>query len=199
MAGGKGSRLQMGEKGLVRLCQRPLISYVIDALISAGMEPVVITTGNTPYTANYCRAFCLNQICTQGAGYVEDIVETVTILEEKGPILTICADIPGITSDHLNYIITRYKQGGTEACSVWIPAELFAPFDHKPHYIQKISGVEVVPAGINILLGEKIGKDQDELSVIIADPSLAYNINTRHELDIAESFFFKKRNGLSDL
>lgn len=192
LAGGKGTRLQMGEKGLVRLCEKPLISYVIDTLILSGFDPVVLTTSYTPYTTNYCRALGIPWICTSGLGYIEDIIEAVSILEDLGPILTICADIPGITKEHLDYIITEYEKGGADACSVWVPIAVNGKISNNHQYIQNISGKPVFPIGINILLGEKISKEQDEIQIIINDPLLTYNINTRKELDEAECFFAQK-------
>ena len=37
MAGGSGSRLNLGEKPLILIGGRPMISYVIDAFLSAGL------------------------------------------------------------------------------------------------------------------------------------------------------------------
>jgi adenosylcobinamide-phosphate guanylyltransferase len=189
MAGGRGTRLQMGEKGLVRLCHKPLIEYVTEALEAAGMEPVVVTTAYTPYTSNYCRARGIAQVCTPGSGYIEDITEAVTILEEGGPVLTICVDIPGITGACLKGIVQQYQDSTTEACSVWIPSELCQIADYRLNYTMDISGIPVIPAGINILLGEKIGQVQTELQIILRDPLLAFNINTKEELRAAEIAF----------
>jgi adenosylcobinamide-phosphate guanylyltransferase len=189
MAGGRGSRLQMGEKGLVRLCDRPLIDYAITALEEAGVEQVVVTTPSTPYTANYCRVRGIDQVCTEGKGYVEDIIEAVSILNEIGPILIVCADIPGLTSDHLKYIFSSYNTGGKPACSVWIPAHLFEKQGCITQFTQEISGIQAAPAGLNILLGEAIEKEQEEHCILIEDPALTYNVNTRSELKAAEEFF----------
>ncbi|MDD1728340.1 MAG: NTP transferase domain-containing protein [Methanospirillum sp.] len=189
MAGGRGSRLQMGEKGLVRLCDRPLIEYVLDTLENSGLEPVVITTPRTPYTANYCRVREIDQICTEGIGYVEDLVEAVEILGEKGPVLIVCADIPGLRPEHLDYILSRYVASGNSACSVWIPSSLVPVQGCMQSYTREISGVEAVPAGLNILLGSAITREQDELCILIDDPLLSFNINNQAELIAAEKFF----------
>jgi adenosylcobinamide-phosphate guanylyltransferase len=189
MAGGKGTRLQMGEKGLVRLCEKPLIEYVLSALDKAGLEILVVTTPQTPYTSNYCRVRGLDQVCTSGIGYVEDIIEATRLLEEDGPVLIICADIPGITSELLCRIISMYHDGGTESGSVWVPESLFTEYGCTPRYITQVDGIPAVPAGINILLGEKIEHEQSETRILIHDPALIFNINTRSELITAQSFF----------
>ena len=194
MAGGKGTRLNMGEKGLVRLCEKPLIEYVLTAVEDAGLDPVVVTTPRTPYTANYCRANGIDQICTAGAGYIEDISEAISFLGETGPVLITCADIPGVRGEHLEQIISAYERGDTEACSAWIPATLFEDNGCGIRYEQIVSGVSAVPAGMNILLGSKTDQIQTECCVLIEDPALIFNINSRYELSVAESFFSRVRS-----
>ena len=189
MAGGRATRLQMGEKGLVRLCNRPLIDYVLDAVGKAGLTPIVITTPKTPYTANYCRMQGIEQICTSGAGYVEDIIEAVSCLEEEGPVLILCADIPGMRSEHLDYILSRYYAGSFPACSVWIPADLRPTPGDKTGFMQMVEGVIAFPVGINILLGSRIAEEQEEMRILLSDHSLAFNVNTPPELSRAEEFF----------
>ncbi|WP_319578145.1 NTP transferase domain-containing protein [uncultured Methanospirillum sp.] len=184
----------MGEKGLVRLCDRPLIEYVISILEESGFEPVVVTTPRTPYTANYCRTREVDQICTEGAGYVEDIAEAVEILGEEGPVLIVCADIPGLCKDHLDQILSSYDAGGKPACSVWIPAYRFEEQGCRVNYTKEIAGTHASPAGLNILLGSSIEDEQDELCLLIDDPALVFNVNTREELTAAEEFFKSRRD-----
>ena len=66
LAGGEGSRLRLGEKALVMVHDRPMISWVIEAFIDAGCEPVVVTSYKTPITRNGCRANHLLCIYKQG-------------------------------------------------------------------------------------------------------------------------------------
>ncbi|PKL60248.1 MAG: 5-deoxyadenosylcobinamide phosphate nucleotidyltransferase [Methanomicrobiales archaeon HGW-Methanomicrobiales-4] len=194
MAGGRGTRLQMGEKGLVRLCDRPLIEYVLTALEEAGLEPIVVTTPKTPYTANFCRARGIEQICTEGAGYIEDVTEVVTIIGEEKPVLIVCADIPGIRVEHLTYILSLYESGSADACSVWVPARYISQRGGEVRYSQDIEGVRAVPAGLNIIHGSKIPAQQTEIPILIDDPALAFNINTPSELETAESFFLSQKS-----
>lgn len=73
MAGGRASRLGMGEKALTRIHDKPLLSFVLNAVEMAELEPVVIVSPLTPYTTNYCRMHDIPWICTDGKGYVQDI------------------------------------------------------------------------------------------------------------------------------
>lgn len=190
MAGGKGTRLQMGEKGLVRLCDRPLIEYVLTALEKAGFDILVVTTPRTPYTANYCRIRGVDQVCTEGTGYVEDIIEAVHLSDEHGPVLIVCADIPGITPHHLEEIVEQYYCSGKAAASVWIPVHLVEGLGCTVQHSSIIGGIPAVPAGLNILNGCQIDEEQEETEILLCDPALAFNINTPGELRTAESFFY---------
>lgn len=193
MAGGKGTRLGMGEKGLVRLCDIPLIEYVLTAVLGAGLTPVVITTPMTPYTANYCRAHEVDIICTEGNGYVEDITEAALFLQEDGPLMIICADVPGIRSHHLCTILKIYAEEKKTACSTWIPARFLGERGGIHRYSREIEGVCAIPVGVNILLGSRIREEQEETQILLTDPHLAFNINTPPELSVAETVFSRAR------
>ena len=192
MAGGQGSRLKKGEKGLVRLCDRPLIEYVLTTLENSYFEPLVITTPRTPYTANYCRVRGVDQITTEGTGYIEDVVEAVQLAGEDGPVLIICVDTPGLRGDHLDHILSTYYEAEKDACSVWVPVSRAQELGCISQHTQTITGIPAFPAGINILLGERVGLVQEETEILIDDPALAFNINTQSELLIAETFFSGK-------
>ncbi|HOJ95478.1 MAG TPA: NTP transferase domain-containing protein [Methanospirillum sp.] len=180
MAGGRASRLGMGEKALARVHDKPLISYVLDAVQGADLEPVVIVSPLTPYTLNYCRIHDILWVCTDGNGYVEDIGQAVRELDITGPFLTICADLPGITVDHIKTVLKIYANAECPACSVWVPCE-------KPG-----SGtLPGIPVGMNILTGSMIEEEQKEIQIMIEDPLLTLNINTREDLNAAEQVLSK--------
>lgn len=189
LAGGKGSRLCMGEKALVRIFNRPLISFVLEAVKNSGLDPFVIVTSQTPYTTNYCRIHNIPWICTDGSGYVEDICQAVLELNISGPFFTICADLPGISKGHISTVLKQYKESGYDACSVWTPYlldiqtnQINRIYNHSPDYPGN-------PVGMNILRGDRIDEVQDELKILIDDPILTLNINTREELFLAEKLF----------
>ncbi|MHB8052301.1 MAG: NTP transferase domain-containing protein, partial [Methanoregula sp.] len=97
MAGGAGSRLARGEKPLIPVCERPMISYITDAFRSAGCEPIIVVSPKTPMTANWSRAHGIPVIRTEGDGYIEDMVSAVRNLEENKPLIISVSDIPCIT------------------------------------------------------------------------------------------------------
>ena len=193
MAGGAGSRLNLGEKPLVLCSGRPMISYVIDAFCEAGHEPVVAVTSRTPMTQNWCRAQGIACCRAKGDGYIPDMIEVVTALEETLPLFVCVSDIPCITPAHLNTIETAYRASGKSACSTWVPASLMASGSGTACYSQEVDGIMACPVGMNILLGDRIKEPQDELQLLLSDPRLAVNVNTRADLIMADRFLVQHK------
>ncbi len=189
MAGGAGSRLGMGEKPLVRIAGRPMISFVIDAFLAAGVGPVVVTSTQTPYTKNWCRANDITFVSTDGSGYLEDLAQAVVILEENGPLFVSVSDIPCLRPEIISSIRDEYMGSGIQACSTWVPLSLCSRFGTEPRYQMDIHGVPASPAGINILDGSCIHEEQEELQLLLHEQGLVFNVNTRFELDLLEKHF----------
>jgi len=192
MAGGSGSRLKMGEKPLILIQGIPMISYVIGAFSGAGFNPVVVASKKTPMTINWCRAHGIEFCRTEGNGFVEDMMSAVQILDESRPLFVSVSDIPCITGEIIHSIADAYCISKKDACSTWIPSRLVSSCRGDLLYVEKIQGIEAFPAGINILRGDLITQPQEELQILIKDPGLALNINTRADLAKVNNFFKKK-------
>jgi adenosylcobinamide-phosphate guanylyltransferase len=188
MAGGEGIRINLGEKPLVSVRGQPMIAYITDAFIEAGIEPVVATSSKTPMTMNWCRAQGIDVIRTAGVGYIQDMIEAVKKLDEQHPLFICVSDIPCITAETIHQIVKTYGLSGKDACSVWIPADTVRSLGCSFVYQEQICGVEACPAGVNILRGDRIEDPQDELLILLNEPGLALNVNTRDDLAIAEDF-----------
>jgi len=186
MAGGAGSRLNLGEKPLITLCGRPMIEYITDAFTAAGFEPVVAASMKTPMTMNWCRAQGIAICKAEGKGYVEDMVESVLGLEEQGPLFICVSDIPCITPDIIRFIFASYQSTGKDALSTWIPAKLVKSCRGGMPYRETVDGIDACPAGVNVLRGDLIGEVQDECSLLLDELRLAVNVNTRADLAQAE-------------
>ena len=164
-----------------------MIEYVIDAFTEAGHEVVVVLSGKTPFTRNWCRARGITWLAASGAGYIEDINEAVSLLGINGPFFTCVADLPCLRAETIREIEGRYRESGKEACSVWIPRDLSGMSGCRSSYTGTVRGIAACPAGINILRGDLIDREQDEIALLIADKYLAFNINTREELALIRS------------
>jgi adenosylcobinamide-phosphate guanylyltransferase len=194
MAGGAGSRLNLGEKPLVSCGGRPMISYVIDAFCHAGYDPIVAVTSRTPMTQNWCRAHDIVFIIATGNGYIEDMVEVVTALDESFPIFVSVSDIPCITPNIIKTIHNRYIQSGKDACSTWVPASLMHNNKRVEIFHEHVDNIMACPVGVNILRGDRIKEPQDELQLLLSDSGLAMNVNTRTDLLEAEGFIRANRS-----
>jgi adenosylcobinamide-phosphate guanylyltransferase len=191
MAGGAGSRLARGEKPLISVCNRPMISYIIDAFRSAGCEPVVAVSANTPMTANWCRAQGIAVAKTGGCGYVEDMTGAVRDLEEETSLIISVSDIPCITPAIITTIIKSYHDTGKDALSTWVPVYLVKSCRGGMPCREQVGGVDACPVGINILRGDRITEIQDEYALLLNEPRLALNVNTGEDLARAEMFLRK--------
>ncbi len=188
MAGGSGSRLNLGEKPLILIGGRPMISYIIDAFVSSGSEPVVAVSPGTPMTMNWCRAHAVAVIRTEGSGFITDMVSAVRMLDDPNPLFICVSDIPGITPEIILSIAEIYFSSGRDGCSVWVPAKLVKSIHSGMPYRVQVNGVEACPVGINILRGDLIDLPQEELQLLLDEPSLALNVNTRADRARAEDF-----------
>jgi adenosylcobinamide-phosphate guanylyltransferase len=189
LAGGSGSRLDLGEKPLVTIQGKPMIGYVIDAFRAAGCEVVVILTKKTPYTRNWCRVHGVPHFTASGSGYIEDIREAAEFLDERGPFFTCVADLPCLDRSVILEIGERYLASGKEACSVWVPRDFVLDAGCSPAYTREVCGVPACPVGINILRGDLIAREQEEFQLLLHERNLVFNINTREELEHLRSAF----------
>ncbi|MDK2988768.1 MAG: adenosylcobinamide-phosphate guanylyltransferase [Methanoculleus sp.] len=194
MAGGEGSRLRMGEKPLVTICERPMLSYVIDAFSSAGHEVVVVASYKTPFTKNWCRVQGVTLYEAEGLGYVEDINAAAADLEEEGtPFFTCVSDLPCLAPDIIAGIEDAWRRSGAPACSTWVPRDLCEEHGCRTQYTEAIDGTPACPAGINILTAGGLDEPQEELRLLLHDRRLVFNINTREELALVQEYLCRKR------
>lgn len=195
LAGGIGSRLNMGEKPLVEVCGRPMIDYVIRAFSSVGHRVIVVTSPKTPFTRNWCRAHGIDLYPAAGLGYVEDIVEAVTEIGEDGPVCTSVSDIPCITPASVERIVGAYGGAGTPALSTWVPSSLCRGSALRCSYRESVGGVPACPVGINILMGDGIEEEQAEYRLLLEDAALALNVNTPEDLALAARILCRGAGG----
>jgi adenosylcobinamide-phosphate guanylyltransferase len=187
MAGGGGSRLNLGEKPLVTVAGQPMIAHVIRAFETYGCDVVVAASGKTPMTQNWCRAAGIDLFCAQGTGYIGDMVDAVLALEEPHPLFVAGSDLPCLHAGIIGIIHAAYRNSDKDACSTWVPLSLVKN-RRDVQYCQTIDGVAACPCGINIVRGDRISEPQDEFCLLLREPRLAYNVNTRTDLAYADTF-----------
>jgi adenosylcobinamide-phosphate guanylyltransferase len=142
-------------------------------------------------TLNWCRAHGIEFCKTEGAGYIGDMVSAVRMLDEEKPLFVSVSDIPCITSNIIGTISEAYHSSGKDAASTWVPATLVTSCREAMPYREEIRGIMACPAGVNILRGDMIAELQDEVQILLDEPRLALNVNTRADLAEAEKFLKK--------
>ncbi len=195
MAGGKGTRMgAQEEKPLIKVCGKPVIQYVIEALRSAKKidEIYVAVTDCTPKTAKLMEGFNVQVVMTPGQNYVADMGYATQALK-LGKFLAIAADLPLVTGEILDRIVERYENCGKPALTVAVPIETKTRLGMSVDYSFKEGDKDVVPTGINVIDGGKRYGDEwlDQDIFLFDKDELAVNVNTPKELATAEKMLSK--------
>jgi adenosylcobinamide-phosphate guanylyltransferase len=187
MAGGRGSRLKMGEKPLVKLFGRPLIDYVVLALEESLVDRIFVsTTENVPSTRKWAQERDLYVLETGSYGYVADMIEAVKKADVRDPIMVIMADLPLVTSELIDQIMEVYQERPELALSTHTPLSLHSRMGRRPDSLFNYRGQLIVPAGINVLRGAEIEKEQEDFHLILERMELAVNVNVPEDLMLCE-------------
>ena len=197
MAGGKGTRMLIREeKPLIRVCGKPVIEYVLEALENAKkIDSVVVAVSScTPKTAQFLSKFPVKVVQTPGKDYVSDMGYASQNLK-LGVFLAIAADLPLVTGEVLDSIVERYVCCGKPALTVAVPLETKQRLGMCVEYSFKMDDKDVVPVGINVIDGRRRYGDEwlDQDIYLLDLEELAVNINTVHELQLAEHLIANRK------
>ncbi len=206
MAGGMGRRLGMEEKPLTSLCERPMIHYVLSALIgSKNIGNIFIATSpRVEKTILWLLDFIkehnnIKIIQTPGNGFVNDMILAVEKAEITGHVLMIMADLPLVTPHLIDRIIKKYNNMNTPALSVHMKLDVFTRLGLRPDTVFHKNNGLIVPCGINILDAGRIREEQEDYNLILDDEELALNVNTKEDLDICERYLKKQKQKIINM
>ena len=191
MAGGMGTRLEVPcEKPLFKLCDKPLIKYVLDNINQSRLidKTVIAVSHHTPETTKYLQSLNgdFEILDTSGDSYLTDLSYILDYFEKKSDndtLLFINADLPFISVETIDYVLEYYFDCGKDALSTLVPVEIFE--DLGLNYSYEFNGN--VPSGLNVLRSVNIV--QDEAQLIIPKRELALNINTLLDSKVAEKLY----------
>jgi adenosylcobinamide-phosphate guanylyltransferase len=177
----------MGEKPLAKLFGKPLIDYVTRAIEDSSIDRIfVATTDNVPRTRGWCIERGLDVVETGGYGYVADMIEAVKNAGIVDPIMVIMADLPLVTSDLIDDIVEVYEERPEPALSTHTPLDLHSRMGRRPDSLFNYGGQLIVPAGINVLDGSDIEREQEDYHLILERIELAVNVNVADDLRLCE-------------
>ena len=191
MAGGKGKRMDlMVEKPLLQFLGKPLIDWVLNAVKSAKevSDFYVVTSLDTPKTEKKCIEEGLRIIRTDGKGYHDDLKQAILGGGFQGPVLIMPSDVPALTGEALDNIISAYEKNGKDALAVFVPIQKREQLGLSVSSIDEFHGVPYAVSGVNILNAKRIlfeGKIKTG-AIVTNEIELLLNINTLKDLEIAE-------------
>ena len=200
MAGGKGSRMGLPtEKPLLTFLGKPLIDWVADAIIDSKNVSVfyVVTSSNTPLTEKHCLVKGWKVLRTDAKGYHNDLKQAVAEANLTGPILTMPSDVPAITGQVLDKIISAFEVCGKDFLAVFVPIKARQDLKLSISSTDEYKGVWYAVSGVNVIDAVKIQSNgKIETSAIITqETEVLLNINTKKDLEVAERIM-KKSNKL---
>ena len=188
MAGGKGTRLKMGEKPMVKILGRHLIERVVLALEDSSIERIAVAvTDSVPATRQWAKDRGLEVLDTSGKGFVADMVEAVQNAGMNGSVMVIMADLPLINPELIDYIMEIYREMQKPALSTHTLLSLHSKLGRRPDSLFNYQGQLIVPSGVNVLNGSKIEEEQEDYHLILERIELAVNVNTAEDLKLCES------------
>ena len=201
MAGGRGTRLKVDvEKPLFKLHGKPLIKYVLDNISSSKLveDVVIAVSSHTQETTKYLESLNGNfQILdTSGIDYLNDLSYILTLFESESKndiLLFINADLPFISGETIDFVLTKYLESAKDSLSTQVPVEIFKKLDLEYSYedfpsitsLPEFNGS--VPSGLNVL--RSVNDIQEEEQLILPKIELALNINTLKDSIVAEKFY----------
>lgn len=195
MAGGKATRMHCEiEKPMLRVADRPMITYVIETLKRSNFieRIIVAVTSRTPETASCIIRLGVEIIQTSGNGYESDMKQAVKTLG-LGDVLVVSADLPFLSLRIVDESISEYLSRGKPSLMVAAPVEMYYKFGITPSYVFDFHDRRLAPVGLNVINGRMIDEQELEETVLVAeDEGLIMNVNTPNELELARRRAIKK-------
>lgn len=185
-----------GEKPLVPLLGRPMIDWALDALLnSEGIGTLYVSVShNVPQTMKHLAGLGIEVIMTSGTGYVFDLGEAMNHLRSDD-VLVCPADMPLITSQGIEEVLGYFRHARVASLSVAVPSSIVRSIGAIPSYTVMAEGREVVLCGVSVVDRELMlsGNTLSQGFMITEDEQFALNVNTREELNRAESLLRRRR------
>lgn len=190
MAGGMGKRMNADEeKPMLNVNNKPLISYVVEALKNSNCFDKIIglVSKNTARTAHFLANNHVQVALSSGTDYVKDLNYALQLLKPN-KVFIISGDLPLIDSNTIKKIVDSFDRCKKPCLTVVVSKILIDELGVSAEYSFEHNGNNVCHSGVSIIDSSKISGFEtiDEELLVMDTPHLALNVNTMHELELAE-------------
>ena len=190
MAGGMGERMNSDEeKPMLNVSNKPMISYVLSALKDCRCfnKIIGVVSKNTSRTAHFLANNNVQVAFSSGTDYVKDLNYALELLRPN-KVFIISSDLPLIDSNTIKQIVDSFDKCKKPCLAVVVSKTLIDELGVGTDYCFKYNGNNVCHSGVSIIDSSKISGYEkiDEELLIMDKPQLALNVNTMHELKLAE-------------
>ncbi|MCS7146229.1 MAG: NTP transferase domain-containing protein [Nitrososphaerota archaeon] len=188
MCGGKGRRMAGLEKPLIKILERPLIDYALNALIRCHKIEKVdfVSSQNTPATTKYLIELGFEPFVGSGSSFLDDLLEYLRY-QPQGDYLIVSCDIPTIKPHHIEAALKQSENHNEGYLMYVLMYENVKGLSKIPSLINR-EGVDYQPAGLRYIR-RKTGRPleiSDPRLVVLPFWELGVNVNTVEDIVTAE-------------
>lgn len=191
MCGGKGTRMQAGtEKPLLKAGKAAMIERVASALAgSHRFERIVaVASPDAPKTKEFLRARGIEVIETAGEGYSQDLSLALARLKPE-KVMVVPADIPLLDARTVDDIVDATISKQEQAVSIVLDKEFVERMGAKPSVVIG----RYCHSGITFFDTARVADESvQEHYVAMNRREIALNVNTKEELDLAETLLIQR-------
>ncbi|MFQ5941249.1 MAG: NTP transferase domain-containing protein [Nitrososphaerales archaeon] len=192
MAGGMGRRmLSKEEKPMLLVKGQPIISYVLTALKNSNCFEKIIAyvSYNTPKTAQFLAEAGAAVANSSGSDYVMDLNYALGLVRPNKAFI-ISGDMPLIDCDTIKKIVGSFDSCKKPCLTVMVSKAMLMHLGVSTDYCLEHDGKIVCNTGVSVIDSSKVSQysNIDEEFLVMDRMQLAINVNTKHELEIAEKF-----------
>lgn len=186
MCGGRASRMQVGaEKPLLKVDGVPMVERVASALAGSGRFGRIIAavSANTPRTKELLKSRGIEIIETAGEGYPQDLSRLLSMLKPE-KVMVVPADVPLLDAKAVGDIVNLARGRQEPAVSIVLEKGFVEGMGVKPSVVFD----RYCHSGITIFDTARVtGETVQERYVVMNRKEIALNVNTKEELELAES------------
>ena len=184
------------EKPMQVIGDKPTVQRVVEAIsASPNIDRLLVSVSdNTPETERFLNSLGVETIRTSGESFMDDLHDAFRILDGDY-VLTCPSDLPLLTTDVVDLFIEYFQPGTMESAIAVVDEETVVRTGITPSYTREHNGREWVLSGLCIMNRPKtLAGDYLQEYLFETDwVELSVNVNTLDELELARSYFRKRR------